>query len=121
MENKLRNAVKWGRFNAVFGIIISAIQIVSCFGIVTGIIMLMSYIKLNKATDDLKLLEGKEAKTPEEYENVMEKYGEYLKLMGIANIVALVLGIISIILGFLFFGVIVSIIAGAAGGMDIYY
>lgn len=110
---KLTSAVKWGKFNAIFGIIVSILTILSCTGIVSGILMLLAYLKLNNATDALKELAAKAGNTSEEYEGVIEKYGEYLKFLGIVNIISLVLIILAVVLFIIFFG---AIMAFASGG-----
>ena len=114
--NKLTSAVKWGKFNAIIGIIISIFTILSCAGLVPGILMLIAYLKLNNATDALKELAAKAANSTEEYETVIEKYGEYLKFLGITNILSIVVGIIAVILIVIFYGVIIAAAGSTVSG-----
>lgn len=106
MSVKLSSALRWGRFNAILGIIMSIGTLVGCLPI--GIVILIAYLKLNGATDALKTLATKASNTTEDYENVIEKYGEYLKMLGIANILAIVLSIVVALIYVIFFGVIMA-------------
>lgn len=117
MNNKLTNALKWGKFTAIIGIITSALSILSCAGAIFGIITLLGYLKLNKATDDLKQLTMSNPNpSGEDYENLMVSYGDYFKMLGIAQIVAIALTLLGVIFYIVFFAVIMS-----AVGNSMYY
>ena len=116
MNNKLTSAVKWGKFNSIFGIVMSILSILSCVGLVVGILMLIAYLKLNAATDSLKELSTKAANSSEEYETVVEKYGEYLKYLGITNIIVLVLMIVGIIFSIIFYSVLFATVGSMSSG-----
>ena len=117
MNEKLKDVLKWGKFQAIVGIITSAFSLLSCVGIPMGILMLMGYMKLNNATDELKrLVEANPNPSSEDYENIMVLYGGYLKMLSIGWIVSIVMGIVLTIIYFVFIAVIMS-----AFSTDFYY
>ncbi|MCI0502832.1 MAG: DUF5362 family protein [Fusobacteria bacterium] len=115
--NKLNSAIKWGKFNAIIGMIGSVIAILGCISLPVGIIMLIGFMKLNNATDELKALAAKAGSSAEDYENVIEKYGNYLKMLGIANIINIVMAVLGVIFYVVFFGFIMSL-AGGSGNYN---
>ncbi len=115
MNLKIKEALTWGRIVSIFGFITSIFTMLSGFGIPIGIIMLLSYIKLNNATDELRRISLKQDPvTTEDYEEVIDLYGKYLKLLGISTIVSIILGIIGFI-------VIIAITVLFAGSLGAYY
>ena len=109
MDLKIKDALTWGRFVSIFGFITSIFTMLSCFGLPIGILMLMGYIKLNNATDELKRISMKtDMVTKEDYEEVISLYGKYMKMFGIASIVSIVMTIIGVILYVLLFAAIFS-------------
>lgn len=113
MNQKLKEAATWGKINAIIGMIGSAMSILTIIGIPVGVLSLLGFLKLNQATDELKLLSQKETTTTEEYENLMETYGNYHKMLGIAQITGLVMAI----LGMLFWIALIMIFAATFDGM----
>ncbi len=113
MNLKIKDAVSWGRFVAIFGFITSGFTMLSFVGIPIGVIMLLGYIKLNNATDELKKISEKTGElTTGDYEDVLSLYGKYFKLIGIGTIVSIVMSIIGIIFYILFF---MALFAGYSG------
>lgn len=109
MNLKIKEALTWGRIVSIFGFITSIFTMLSCIGIPAGIIMLLGYIKLNNATDELKRISMKQDPvTTEDYEEVLVLYGKYLKMFGIAIIVSIAMSIIAMILYILVFAAIFS-------------
>lgn len=109
MDLKIKDALTWGRFVSIFGFITSIFTMMSCIGIPVGVIMLISFMKLNNATDELKRISlNLENATKENYEEVVSIYGKFLKMMGIASIVSIAMSIIGVILYILLFVVIFS-------------
>lgn len=117
MNEKLKDVLKWGKFNAIVGIITSALSMLSCVGIPVGILMLMGYMKLNNATDELKQLVAVNPNpSAQDYENILAMYGNYLKMLSIGWIVSIVMGLVVMVVYFLFFAVMFS-----AFSPDMYY
>ena len=113
MNLKIKEAVTWGRLVAIFGFISSGLTMLSCVGIPVGIIMLLGFIKLNNATDELKAISLKgEARTAEDYEEVIGLYGKCFKMIGIGAIVSVIMSIVVMILYALFFAVLFSSFSG---------
>lgn len=109
MNLKIKDALIWGRIVTIFGFITSIFTILSCVGIPAGILMLLGYIKLNNATDELKRISMKQDPvTIEDYEEVFDLYGKYLKLLGISIIVSIAMSIVAMILYAMFFAAIFS-------------
>lgn len=109
MNEKIKEALTWGRIVSIFGFITSIFTMLSCVGIPAAIIMLLGYIKLNNATDELKRISMKQdLVTTADYEEVFDLYGKYLKLMGISIIVSIVMSIIAMIIYGIFFAAIFS-------------
>jgi hypothetical protein len=117
MNLKIKEALTWGRIVSIFGFITSIFTMLSCVGIPAGILMLLGYIKLNNATDELKRISMKqEPATAEDYEEVIDIYGKYLKLLGISIIVSIAMSIVAMILYVLVFAAIFSASFGAYNG-----
>lgn len=113
MNLKIKEAITWGRVVAIFGFIGSGLSMLSCIGIPVGVITLLGFIKLNNATDELKAISLKnEAKTVEDYEEVLSLYGKFFKMLTIGAIVSIVMSIIVTILYVMFF---VALFAGFDG------
>lgn len=109
MNFKIKEALIWGRIVSIFGFITSIFTILSFVGIPAGILMLLGYIKLNNATDELKRISLKQDPvTTADYEEVLGLYGKYLKLLGISIIVSIAMSIIAMILYAIFFAAIFS-------------
>ena len=96
MNATLKNTIRWGKFNAILGMVTSAFSILSVVGAPFGVLSLLGFIKLNTATDTLKNLTLKEDPSPKEYEEILVTYGEYHKWLGIAQIAQIVLSIMAI-------------------------
>lgn len=74
-----------------------------------GVLMLLGFMKLNNATDELKRISMKnDLVTTEDYEEVISLYGKYMKMISIASIVSIVMSIIGFILYILIFAAIFS-------------
>ena len=87
----------------------------SCIGIPVGVIMLLGYIKLNNATDELKKISMRtDELTAGDYEEVITLYGKFFKMIGIGTIVSIAMGIILAIFYFLFIMAIVASYSGYA-------
>lgn len=115
MNLKIKDALTWGRIVSIFGFITSIFTMLSGFGIPVGVVMLLSFIKLNNATDELKRISMKQDPvTAEDYEEVIDLYGKYLKLLAIATILSIVMTIIAMILVFAF-------VILFAAGFESYY
>lgn len=115
MNLKIKDALIWGRVVSIFGFITSIFTMLSGFGIPVGVLMLLGYIKLNNATDELKKISMKQdPATTEDYEEVIDLYGKYLKLLAISSIVSIVMAIIGMIL-------VLAFVILFAAGFESYY
>ncbi len=116
MNLKIKDALTWGRIVSIFGFITSIFTMLSCVGIPAGILMLLGYIKLNNATDELKRISMKQDPiTTEDYEEVIDLYGKYMKMFGIAVIVSIAMSLVVMVLYALFFAAIFSAGFGSYG------
>ena len=59
MQEKIKEAQIWGKIHAIIGIVGSVFSMLSIVGIPLGVLALLAYLRLNKATDDLKVAAGR--------------------------------------------------------------
>ncbi len=104
MDLKIKEAITWGRVVAILGFISSGLTMLTFIGIPVGVLMLLGFVKLNNATDELKAISQKGGnRTAEDYEEVISLYGKCYKMIGIGAIVSVIMSIIGMILYALFF------------------
>lgn len=96
MQEKIREAQTWGKIHAIIGIVGSVFSMLSVVGIPMGVLALLAYLRLNRATDDLKALGAKEIQTAEDYQGVVEGYGAYMKLLTIGQIIGIALAVLTV-------------------------
>ena len=103
----------WMQFVGVMTLIGGIFYCLSCFGIIYGVLMIMAGVAVMGARN--ALLAAPEV--PASMRPFMDKLKSYFLMTGIFFIIMIVLSIISIIMMFVYFGLLLSFITSAAGGM----